>query len=72
MNKYKVILTLFCWPLLIVTTLFGQKDSLLVEDRQIVSNITNTANLISPENFPEIKNQFKLETINNETFGAFF
>lgn len=77
MNKLKFFL-IYLSLFILNASIFGQVDplpgdidSLILDDKQIVSEIYNTANLLSPEVYPSIKNKFKIETINNKTFGAF-
>ena len=40
-------------------------------DNTVLSKVTNKANLIESVNNPKLKTDFKIETINNKTFGAF-
>ncbi len=47
------------------------KESEASLDRKTVYHITNTARLIEPAAYPEIKKGHQLETINNKAFGAF-
>ena len=71
------IMCFFLSSLATVTNLAGQTPldtSIVLPERLepdwlIIGDITNSAQLISPEKYPAIKRQYNLTTINNKSFG---